>query len=379
MIERPFWAAWSRPPFAAARPASRGEGDVDHLDTLEQAVEFAHSALALMEKRGIAANPDNFATWYRYYAGRDPHLNRSLDALLEGDATISEERCAEIHRQFISGEDQSAAVHDAATEIKQELNEVVKRLGAAGDDAAQYGRTLDTFTEQLDGAQDGEAFGGVLSEIVTATRAMEQQNRDLEQKLESSSSEISRLREDLEEVRREAITDAMTGIFNRRLFDMRLREEASLAQENSQNLCLLMIDIDKFKVFNDTFGHLIGDLILKMLAHMLTDTIKGRDTAARYGGEEFAVILPETSLQNAVKVGEAIRTRIREKELKNRKSGENMGRVTVSIGVGSYLLGEDLPDLIARADAALYAAKHAGRDRVMTERQVTAAAMAAKT
>ena len=111
--------------------------------------------------------------------------------------------------------------------------------------------------------------------------------------------------------------------------------------------------ISLFKVFNDTFGHLIGDLILKMLAHMLTDTIKGRDTAARYGGEEFAVILPETSLQNAVKVGEAIRTRIREKELKNRKSGENMGRVTVSIGVGSYLLGEDLPDLIARADAAL--------------------------
>ena len=269
---------------------------MDQLDTLERAVEFAHSALAIMEKRGIVANPDNFATWYRYYVGRDPHLNRSLDALIEGDGAISEERCAEIHRQFISGEDQSAAVHDAASKIKQELNEILKRLGAAGDDAAQYGRTLDTFTEQLEGAEEGEAFSVVLAEIVTATRAMERQNNDLEQKLESSSTEISRLREDLEDVRREAITDAMTGIFNRRLFDMRLREEASLAQETSQNLCLLMIDIDKFKVFNDTFGHLIGDLILKLLANMLTDSIKGRDTAARYGGEEFAVILPDTSL-----------------------------------------------------------------------------------
>ncbi len=105
---------------------------------------------------------------------------------------------------------------------------------------------------------------------------------------------------------------------------------------------------------------------------MLTDTIKGRDTASRYGGEEFAVILPETSLQNAVKVAETIRRRTKEKELKNRSTGEIMGRVTVSIGVGSYLLGEDLSDFIARADAALYAAKHAGRDRVLTERQITA-------
>ena len=348
---------------------------MDYLDTLEQAMEYARSALALMAKRGIAATPDNFTIWYRYHTGRDPNMKRSLDALLEGGEAISETRCAEIHQQFISGEDQSAAVHDTATKLKQELNDVLKQLGAAGDDAAQYGRTLDTFTEHLNDAEDGDAFGAVLSDIVTATRAMERQNHDLEQQLESSSTEISRLREDLEDVRRESITDAMTGIFNRRLFDMRLREEASLAQENSHNLSLLLIDIDKFKNFNDTYGHLIGDLILKLLAHMLTDTIKGRDTAARYGGEEFAVILPETSLQNAVKVAEVIRTRIGEKELKNRATGENMGRVTVSIGVGGYLLGEDLPDLIARADAALYAAKHAGRDRVLTERQVTAAAM----
>ena len=348
---------------------------MDHLDTLEQATEYAHLTLALMEERGIAATPDNFTIWYRYHAGRDPHLNQSLDALLEGGEAISEERCAEIHRQFLSEDDQSAAVHDAATKLKQELNEVLKRLGAAGENAAQYGRSLGTFTEQLTDAEDGDAFGAVLSDIVTATRAMERQNHDLEQQLESSSTEITQLREDLEDVRREAITDAMTGIFNRRLFDIRLREEAALAQKSGHNLSLLMIDIDNFKKFNDTYGHLIGDLILKLLAGMLTDTIKGRDTAARYGGEEFAVILPDTSLQNAVKVGEAICARVKEKELKNRSTGENMGRITISIGISCYLLGEDLSDFVTRADAALYAAKHAGRDRVRTERQVTAAVM----
>ena len=348
------------------------------MDTLEQAAEFARSAIAILEEKKIAATPENFTTWYRYYAGRDPHLSRYLDTLLEGGEEISEKRCAEIHKQFLAGEDQNAAVHDAATKLKQELNEVLTQLGSAGNDAAHYGRSLDTFTERLNDAEDGEAFSAVLSDIVTATGAMERQNRDLEKQLESSSTEITRLREDLEDVRREAITDALTGINNRRLFDMRLREESDLAQKSSHNLCLLLIDIDKFKTFNDTYGHLIGDLILKLLAGMLTDTIKGRDTAARYGGEEFAVILPETSLQNAVRVGEAIRTRIREKELKNRTTGENMGRITVSIGVSCYLLGEDLSDLTARADAALYAAKNAGRDRVLTERQVAAAAMAEK-
>ncbi|MDP6788466.1 MAG: GGDEF domain-containing protein [Rhodospirillales bacterium] len=352
---------------------------MDQSDTLEQAAQFARQALNLMEERAIAATPDNFTIWYLYYAGREPKMNQALDALLQGDAAISEERCAEIHREFLSGQDVSAVVHEAATVIKQELNEILKRLGTAGDDAAQYGRTLDTFAEQVAGADDGEALGTVLSDIVTATRAMERQNNDLEQQLATSSSEISSLREDLEDVRREAITDAMTGIFNRRFFDIRLREEATAAEENGRDLCLLMIDIDNFKNFNDTFGHLIGDLILKLLANMLTDTIKGRDTASRYGGEEFAVILPETSLQNAFKVAETIQNRIKEKELKNRSTGENMGRVTVSIGVGCYLPGEDLSDFIARADKALYTAKHAGRDRVVTERLTTDTKKAAKT
>ena len=220
---------------------------MDHSDTLEQAAEFARSAFNLMEERGIAATPDNFAIWYLSFAGRDPKMNRSLDTLLKGDEAISMERSAEIHREFILGEGQNTVVHNTATEIKQELNEILKRLGTAGDDAAQYGRTLDTFSEQLAGAEESEAFGAVLSDIATATRAMERQNHDLEQQLESSSSEISRLREDLEDVRREAITDAMTGIFNRRFFDISLREEAVLAEESSENLCLLMIDIDKFK------------------------------------------------------------------------------------------------------------------------------------
>jgi hypothetical protein len=154
MIDMAFGTGRFCSPSDTVCHASRSEVGVDHLDTFDKTAEFARSALALMDKVRIAASPDNFTIWHRFYAGRDPKMNRHLDKLLEGDAAISEERFADIHREFIAGEDQSAAV----------------------DDAARYGRTLDTFTEQFAGAEDGEAFGTILFDIVTATRVMAQEN-----------------------------------------------------------------------------------------------------------------------------------------------------------------------------------------------------------
>ena len=129
----------------------------------------------------------------------------------------------------------------------------------------------------------------------------------------------------------------------------------------------MLADIDHFKTFNDTFGHLIGDQVLRLVALALKDNVKGRDIAARYGGEEFAVILPETSLRQATTVGEHIRRAVMGKELMKRSTGENLGRITVSVGVASLHRGESVAALIERADNCLYAAKRNGRNRVICE------------
>jgi diguanylate cyclase len=155
------------------------------------------------------------------------------------------------------------------------------------------------------------------------------------------------------------------------LFDATLRQTAMEAMETGQRLCLVLFDIDHFKKFNDSFGHHIGDQVLKLLASVLRESVKGQDVAVRYGGEEFAVILPNTELKGAVTVGENIRRRIIGKELIDRKSGDRLGRITVSAGVAQFAPGEPLRELVERSDRALYAAKNSGRNRVVSEEELS--------
>ena len=128
-----------------------------------------------------------------------------------------------------------------------------------------------------------------------------------------------------------------------------------------------MLDIDHFKRFNDTYGHQIGDQVIKLVARTLVQTLKGRDNPARYGGEEFGIILPRTSLEDAGRVGEKIRTTLSNCRLTRKGDGEDYGQVTLSIGAALYRPGEEISDFVARADTALYAAKEGGRNRVMLE------------
>ncbi len=151
---------------------------------------------------------------------------------------------------------------------------------------------------------------------------------------------------------------------------------AAEALQERDDLCLLLMDIDHFKKFNDTFGHQVGDEVLKVVARTLKEGVKGRDTPARYGGEEFAVILPQTSLKNAVVVAEQIRTTLASRKLQNRKTGADYGFVTLSIGVSKYRFGESLEALIQRADEALYLGKNRGRNRVVEESELESVGLA---
>jgi diguanylate cyclase len=128
-----------------------------------------------------------------------------------------------------------------------------------------------------------------------------------------------------------------------------------------------MTDIDHFKTFNDTFGHLTGDQVLRLVALSVKQNVKGQDLAARYGGEEFAVILPDTVLRSGVTVADHIRRAVMTKELMKRSTGEHLGRVTISIGVASLRPDDSAASLLGRADQCLYAAKRSGRNQVVCE------------
>ena len=207
----------------------------------------------------------------------------------------------------------------------------------------------------------------MVARILAETQRMAEHNRALEHHLNHSAGEMESLRRDLVNTRKEAMTDALTGIANRKYFDAKLRETAAATMETGEALSLLLVDIDHFKSFNDRYGHQAGDQVLAIVAHSLTNAIKGQDTVARYGGEEFGIILPHTELHGATALAEHICTAMAARHIRRKSTAQDFGSVTLSIGVAEYRLGEPLSVLIDRADAALYRAKGDGRNRAVNE------------
>src|SRR5271170_1479719 len=196
---------------------------------------------------------------------------------------------------------------------------------------------------------------------------MEDNNKKLESRLASSRQEIEQLQENLETVRIESFTDPLTTLSNRKFFDQALAESIAEANEKNEPLSLLMADVDHFKAFNDKFGHLTGDQVLRLVALSVKQNVKGQDVTARYGGEEFVIALPNTALQSAITVADHVRRAVMTKELMKRSSGERLGRVTISIGAAVLRPHDTAQSLIERADMCLYAAKRNGRNRVICE------------
>ena len=201
---------------------------------------------------------------------------------------------------------------------------------------------------------------------------MELNNKKLETRLSASRQEIEQLQQNLEVVRSESLTDPLTTLSNRKFFDQELDKAVAAARKKNEPLALLMSDVDHFKSFNDKYGHLTGDQVLRLVAISMKQNVKGQDIAARYGGEEFAVALPNTDLEAAATVAEHIRSAVMTKELMKRSSGERLGRITISIGVALLRPDDTAQSLIERADACLYGAKRNGRNRVASELDIAA-------
>jgi diguanylate cyclase len=169
------------------------------------------------------------------------------------------------------------------------------------------------------------------------------------------------------QVESDASLDPLTGLANRHRFDMTLRDAVRHANAESAPLTLLMLDIDHFKRFNDTLGHLMGDHVLRLTARVMTGQTRQGDLVARYGGEEFAIVLPGASLAVGAAVAEQIRQVMERRPVADRGDGQRVGAATCSVGVAQYRSGEMAEDLIERADQAMYRAKRAGRNRVETD------------
>lgn len=343
-----------------------------YLHSKEQSAEYAAAAMAAMAKHDVPPTPDNFAVWYNYCAGAMPDLVKAVNVILGNGREFTLGINEQLHSQFFGPDREGQLIRETTAKVEEAINQVMEVLGEASGTAERYGTRLADLSGKLTPSVAGNLaeLRVVVAGVLQQTQQMAQQNRKLEDRLSSSTETIRELRESLEDVRREALTDGLTGVSNRKYFDAMLREMAKQSMETGEPMALLMLDIDHFKRFNDNFGHQMGDQVLKLVARTLTQCVKGRDVVARYGGEEFSVILPCTQLINAVTVAEQIRKTVANKKIVKRSTGEDLGRITLSIGVALFDCGERLGALVARGDEALYMAKRGGRNKVVTQEEL---------
>ncbi|MBX9590498.1 MAG: GGDEF domain-containing protein [Hyphomonadaceae bacterium] len=257
-------------------------------------------------------------------------------------------------------------------QLDSELAVILRFMRTYVDTNVGYSKSLAQAHRNLHSLTKPEQVRTMVKFLIAENEKMQRDAADLQRNLEHSASQIEKLRWNLAEAQELGLRDPLTELSNRRCFDINLAREIDEAHIHNTTMCLVMGDIDRFKTINDTFGHQVGDEILKMFAKLLASNVKGRDTVARFGGEEFAIILPETRLTDAEHLTETIRSQLESKELALNTSGEPIGQITASFGVAELGAHDDADTLVQRADARLYEAKCAGRNRVVIDRPAAA-------
>lgn len=333
----------------------------------EREQALAKTALALMSECGVLPTPDNFELFYTYASGNNPGLGKALDALISARKPFTSAVLDDLRSRCLSSARTMHALDNASVTATATLNAVLEKLDAAGRDASDYGRTLSRASGELGEDHSPADLRRFVDSLIAATQTMEQRTKTLEEELQNSSQQVNNLKAQLADVRRESLTDSLTGVANRKAFDTELAAALEESRESGEPMALLMCDIDHFKRFNDTWGHQTGDQVLRLVAGCMGENIKGRDTLARFGGEEFAVILRRTTLDNAAAVADQLRSSVETKKLVKKSTGDVLGTITISLGVAALSDGDTPTSLIQRSDACLYRAKNTGRNRVVAE------------
>ena len=337
------------------------------LDEHERTMAFAQLALGQISSLGQNATPRNYEIWYIYATGYNPPLNKIVNETLARSGKLTEVDLARIYECYLSQIKTTDRIDKVGARVVGQVDDVMTILSEALEMSSNYDATLNGASQTLSSAVTLDQIRSIVETVAKSTRQMRDTNKVLEERLATSKSEISNLQHSLEAIRAESLTDPLTGLGNRKYFDRMIETAVQTSLANNEPLSLLMFDIDHFKSFNDSYGHLTGDQVLRLVGQSLKELMKGQDITARYGGEEFAVLLPNTALRHALSVADQLRRTVMAKELKKKSTGELLGRVTISVGVSLLRPNDDTDALIERADACLYAAKRSGRNRVICE------------
>ncbi len=260
------------------------------------------------------------------------------------------------------------ANHAALRRLKPTAHRSAVTSAAATHGLSAYNEQINALAQRIRGTDDVSAIIGMLNQALAETRRLRSRDDELvaaRRKVGEVERNIEAMRNELEHVKAMLHQDPLTGLLNRRGIDDAFRQEASRCDRRGTRLCLALIDLDNFKSINDTFGHQSGDNALIHVSNVVRNTLRPTDRLGRFGGEEFLILLPETELKESAGVLARVKREVASKPLS--ESELNL-KITFSGGVTERRERESFDQLLARADAALYQAKHAGKNRITLAR-----------
>ncbi|MEQ1819511.1 MAG: GGDEF domain-containing protein [Terricaulis sp.] len=328
-------------------------------------VERAKEIIERMRAHEIPPTPANYEIWTAYVAGGRPELNSEVETRLATGAAFDDEFNAEVFERFFANTRLSVQMLETTKTLARDLDESVTTLRDGGAQAGSYATVLETAM----GALSGESHV-VVSQLKVATQSMVEHSAKMAEQLEASSRQVAQLKAALEAIKVESLTDGMTGLANRRMFDETLTRRMRDASEAGSDLCVVLFDADHFGRLNDNWGQSLGDQVIRYIGAVLQAHAQGDVLAARWGADDFALIMPRTNVNLAEGLAARVSRAVKSKQLAMKSTGDKIAAITVSAGVACFRDSESAESVIGRARACLLAAKSAGRDKIITDLQL---------
>jgi diguanylate cyclase len=333
-------------------------------------VERAKEIIERMRAHEIPPTPANYEIWAAYMAGAIPDLSREIEAQIAKGQPFTDDLNDDLFERFFANTRLSVQILESTRSLAGELDESVSGLRSGGAEAGSYAAMLQTAIGGLDAAADAGQSKLIASQIQAATHGMVAHNLKLAEQLEAASRQVAALKHALESIKVEALTDGLTGLANRKMFDETLARRLRDAAAASSDLCVVLLDADNFGRLNENWGQALGDQVLRYIGAVLNANAQGDVLAARFGADDFALIAPRTNVNLAEALAARISRTIKSKQLSLKSTGDKIAEITVSIGVACFRDDESADALLARARGCLLAAKAAGRDRIITDLQL---------
>jgi diguanylate cyclase len=338
----------------------------DEID-FDYATTLADRANEFMAQHRVPPTPENFAVWFFYAMGGSLTLKKTIDILIANKRKFDSSVCRDLYVTYVKPHSDPGLSEDFPEQLRGVIASAQAFLATAISDNHLQMESLGEVTSECQAAADPRAIiEKLLEELSNATS----RSTALEANFLRTTKDLDQIKDSLKLAEQHSNTDPLTGLANRRSLEAFLRTAQITSMEAGTPFSILMIDIDHFKQFNDSYGHQVGDQVLRLVAKVLQESVRDCDLAARYGGEELIAVLPGAALDPCTEVAERIRRRIGEARLTRRATGEELSSVTISIGVAQFRMAESAEAMIERCDRALYQAKRSGRNCTIRESSV---------